>query len=504
MSAKPASEKLLQSIYTKMGEDLKSLSPLLYDSIKTSEELDKIDVSDKSEMEKNSILFNKEFTNLYIYFLFLKLDISTIFRANLRAKTDTEKKANLKYINVITLEGYKYLFGFGKDKKKSFWVKLETTANALNNAELMRDLSEIEKKALDFESTHTKKIDANNRNTAIHYDINTFNVYSYLHQISEEYETNRILSFFSLLEIIKIFFEKWILILNLSPIYCKSDKVINEKLNITPDNCNDLYNLTGDVIEFYANGVDHLMTKVKFYTSILEKLNNQKLNIDLFESISTGIHIAFLYTDLACAVRSCLKSEYFMERMLNLRHINVIVYEGFKKIYGYTPIDRDKSFWTKTIKNILMKSNDIKLIDSLTNIEKELIKIAEDTSINNMDLREQSVHYRFQNKDNIIPLFNTLNKLNVNNELIKVSKLLVLLPKLLQITVSALQCQNRASVDSINQTKTEILSKFNVLIENLLNNDDFTPEQRNKCLSMKDQLASIFDTNENYKNNIFK
>jgi len=167
---------------------------------------------------------------------------------------------------------------------------------------------------------------------------------------------------------------------------------------------------------------------------------------------------------LTCALRAYLSSEYYFEKQLNLRRINIVVYEGFKHLYGYTENDHLKSFWHRNISSTLNDSTNPNLLDSLNKIERELKELASDNGINNKQLREYSVHYRYKVKDNIVALFYALVKSNPLIEINKSLKLINLLPKLLKINTESTNFVYNLEQEMIKSSNNKTLTQIDYII----------------------------------------
>ncbi|MDR0437142.1 MAG: hypothetical protein LBH22_02430, partial [Bacteroidales bacterium] len=68
--------------------------------------------------------------------------------------------------------------------------------------------------------------------------------------------------------------------------------------------------------------------------------------------LSFAIHLSFIYCDLATAVRHYRSAKLNYEKRYAVKHINVIMVEGYRSIYGYSTDEKKKSFWNKSIKSI--------------------------------------------------------------------------------------------------------------------------------------------------------
>jgi len=241
-----------------------------------------------------------------------------------------------------------------------------------------------------------------------------------------------------------------------------------EKINHFPDRNNKLFNeLDGRLVNF-AEHLENIVAHCKMPKFIQEKLQLDNTFVEKLQplvlSAFPGIHISFIYLDLTCALRAYLSSEYYFEKQLNLRRINIVVYEGFKHLYGYTESDHLKSFWHRNISSTLNDSTNPNLLDSLNKIERELKELASDNGINNRQLREYSVHYRYKVKDNKVALFYALVKSNPLIEINKSLKLINLLPKLLKINTESTNFVYNLEQEKIKSSNNRTLAQIDDII----------------------------------------
>lgn len=374
----------------------------------------------------------------------MNLDLSTFLRANFRTISVPEKRFNLKYVNVITLEGYKYLFGFGKDRDNAIWSKFKILAEQINDSELLTDINNIEQCAKEFENSYALSTDRDTRNISIHYDLDPLKFYDLLLLIGEDNEVNRVSAFFKIIKDILAFLHKYILKFQI-PLICSTDNYnidVLERINYFPDENNKLFNELGAQITLHSNNLDSIVSDCKKLKIVQDKYNLGEAFAERLQpmvtSIYPSIHIFYIFIDLASAIRAYFISEYYFEKQLNIRRINIIVYEGFKHIYGFTDKEHSKSFWQQNISSVLISSTDKNLTDSLTKIDKELKELAVDKGINDMQLRECSVHYRFKDRDNTLTLFHALVNANPLIEMNKAMKLLKILPELIKLNTNSI------------------------------------------------------------------
>jgi len=468
MSQKPASKETIQKLYENMGSIFSSFVPQLCNCTSSLECLEQLNENESKYGDTLGLW--KILLKLHLFSLIINLDLSTFLRADFRSASSPEKRCNLKYVNVITIEGYSYLFGFGKDKNNALWKIIKKLAEQINDEELIKDINDIEQRAKEFENIYAQRVDRGNRNLSIHYDSDPIKGHNLLSQISEDTETIRISAFLKILDDITVFINKYIQKFQIPLIYSINNYDIDiwERINHFPDKNSKLFNELDEKLVHFAEQLDSIVAQCKIPKIVQEKLSldntfSERLQ-PLIESIYPGIHMFFIYLDLACAVRSYLSSEFYFEKQLNLRRINVVVYEGFKHIYGYTDGDHLKSFWQKKISSILIDSTNTNLLDLLIKIECELKELATDNGINNKPLRECTVHYRYKDRDNVVTLFHALVKSNPLIEMNKSLKLLKLLPNLFKLNTESVSFKYNLEQEKIRYSNNKTLAQ----IDNIL------------------------------------
>lgn len=490
MTQKPASKETIQRLYENMGTALSSNMSLLCSQVSSLECLEQLDENGCNNIK--SLRLNIVLLRISVFSLLMNSDLSTFFRANFRTTSAPEKRFNLKHVNVITLEGYKYLFGFGKDKDNAIWSKLKKIAEQIDDAELTKDINDIEQHAKEFENSYALSADTNTRNLSIHYDIDPLMFYAFLEQIGEDNEVNRASAFFKIIETLLTFFNKYISRFQI-PLICSTNNYdidAWEKINYFPNENNKLFSELGMQITSYCDMLDNIVTDCKKVKILQEKNEIFAKNLQpVIKSIYPFLHVQLIYLDLASAIRAYLSSEYYFEKQLNLRRINVIVYEGFKHIYGYTDTEQSKSFWKQHISSILISSMDIGLTDTLTKKEKELKDLALDKDINNMQLRECSVHYRFKDKDNILPLFHALININPIIEMNKALKLLRILPDLIKLNTNSLGVLNINESEKIKLSNANIIGKFDSIID-MIEYSNFEIEKKQEMIANFNEIKN--------------
>ncbi|MBP1616317.1 MAG: hypothetical protein H6Q14_144 [Bacteroidetes bacterium] len=494
MSQIPATKESIQNLYDNVGSNFSCFVPILCDCVSSLESIEQFNVSETENIENNSLW--KTLLKLQIFSLIINLDLSTFLRADFKTTSNPEKRFNLKYVNVITIEGYSYLFGFGKDKKNAFWNTIKNLAEQKNDNEFIADVDGVEQRAKEFENIFASREDRDNRNLTIHYDSDPIKVHSYLSQISEEKETIRTSAFLKILDDITIFIKKYIKKFQI-PLICSTNNFdidLWEKINFFPDNNNKLFNELDEKLVHFAEKLDSIVAQCE-----MPKLVQEKLNLDdafsaalqpLVQTIYPGIHVFFIYLDLASTVRAYLSSESYFEKQLNLRRVNVVIYEGFKHLYGYNNSDYLQSFWHKNINVILKESTNTTQLDTLANIEHDLKALSSENDINNIQLRECSVHYRYQERDNVITLFHALIKSNPLIELNKSLKLLNILPKLLEVITESISFKYNLEQEKIKLSSNKTLAQIDNILS-MIEQTKIDPEKKQQIINSIKNIRNL-------------
>lgn len=492
-SSQPACAATIQRLYDNMGSSYTILTPVLCDSISTIEFLETSD-EDKLHLDKEILALWLQLIRLQSFVIILQLDVESALRANFRTNFNVERRCNLKYVNVFIAEGYKYLFGYKEDKVNGAIEKIKIISEQLNDTELSSRIADFEKSVNFFAS---KYIDRSSRNLSIHYDQNPIRVYDNLESIEENIEVDRVAAFLTLIEqlslIIKQYSEKY----NIGIVTSENNSCLKifESLNIFPDNENRLFNELEESLESYSQKLINIVNTCRIPEAAAKYFN---IDVDQFKdqfsplvmNVSLGIHLYFIYLDLASAIRGYLSSEFYFEKQINLRRIKIIVYEGFKHIYGFTEIDHSKSFWNQEIRKILANTKNAETVHRLKQIEEELAAIAANADINDVESRERSVHYRYKDRDNIVGLFHDLLESNPIKEMTKALVLLKIMPELIKLNTESLGVVGSAVSETIKATNNQTIEKMDHCMS-MIENRGATAEQKQSMKELFDKIKDM-------------
>lgn len=502
MAQNPASKETVQQLYENMGSNFLLFTPSLCSLVDIDERLEQVDeteIVDKDSISKLRLW--KKLIRLNIASMIINLDLSTFIRADFRSASPIEQRCNLKYVNVITIEGYKYFFGIKKDDEvNAVWLKFKDIAKLIDDKDLNIDIINVETQSDEFRKKYANSIDISSRNFSIHYDNDPMRVYEYFKQLdNEDIEIRRASAFLSILVSISAMVDHYIkenadhlkFFLKTTTPYNLS---INEILNSFTDKDRKLFNNLDKEIMSFGKRLDHIVTQCN-----MPKIVQEKLHLDdafterlqpLIKSTHLSLHIFFIYLDLASAIRAYLSSEYYFEKQLNLRRISIVVYEGFKHIYGFSDCDYSNSFWQQNISSILKESTNTNLTDSLIKIESELKELASDKGINNMQLRECSVHYRYKDRDNTLLLFHALVETHPLIEMCKSLKLLNILPELIKLNTGSIGVVYNSEHEKIKITNNQTMAKIDSLLT-IVEQANIAPESKQKTIDSMNNIKRL-------------
>ena len=439
--SKTASKEQLSSIYDDMGESISFWYPALQKSIVLYNFLSTSDI----EFDNKALL--KDVVRINYQVLYTHLDIATIFRAELKADTPWGKRAHLKYIYHVLFEAVKALFGFD-EKKQSLWVKFcNKSQGLLEKSEIDRVDKSIECfKTQYFSETEIRNYGETNirefRNYVAHYDYNPIELYDFWISISEPKEVGIICNYLSISSDVCHLID--IVLNKITPGIVKDSKVnpvyldssIWERINYIPDTDGKLLKAIKTSVATCVASLDGMMKDYRIPLKFEAEWGKDAITPlmhRLLESIHPLLFLHFIYIDIGCSIMAYLTSEHYLEKQLNLRHLNVIVYEGFNKIYGCENVKRKESkneedqqlpYWQGLLYPTIMERGNDEWKEIARRIEGQLQQIAMDPLINNNTLRHMSVHILDKRNKDFVPCF--YDKLIGMNPIIEMSKALKL------------------------------------------------------------------------------
>jgi len=364
----------------------------------------------------------------------MNIELASILRACFRASSPAEKRYNLKWINCVILEGYKYLYGYGRKKKKSLWVsKIKPMVEILKDREFEHDFEIIETRIIEFGKNNITNKEY--RDLSFHYDLEPLSVYNMLMELGEEEEAQRMISFFmGLLQEISLFVSKYLkdyeIHVNVEPKSISKYEFAFTDLDIFQNSKDNLYSTLKEAIQGHSQRLDEFFHLQKLPDWIIQEFKNIDSETiapihKCIEIVKVAIQLTYLYIDLASASCAFISSEYTIEKQLSLKQINTIIYEGYDKLYGLSD-DSEDSFWKKYVSPIALENKDETIFDNFNFVEQELqtFKLQVKTFERQ---RQLSVHL----DKGIVRVYSMLHNLNPIVELHKALQLLNILPKIL-------------------------------------------------------------------------
>lgn len=463
-SKRPATEETRIALYENMGKTICALEPVLRAQVAV------YDIVCKSIKKSASPAVNDEvyrtILSLSNYSYFMNIELCAVLRSCFRAKHPSERRYNLKFINIIILEGYKYLYGYGSGVKKSLCHKIRKSHKNISDNEFKDDFGVLDTQIKRFgDETVTNR---SQRNLGLHYDIEPIEVYEMLMNLSEEEEVQRVLAFGKLLEEITSFSIKYQNKYSSKANICISEEAVKSPIryldiDIFRNNKEETLLIIENHITKQTNKVDSFIRFLNFSAVLKNQFkdnDNGAYNsaVMLFDTVKASIQLLYLYIDLASASIAYISSEYEIERRISLKQITIIIYEGFKKLYGLNNKE-EETFIEKYIQPILTTIDDEILNDKFCILKEDLDLFEIETEKIGVQ-RQMSVHYN----DGIECIYNMLYDLNPLNEFNRSLKFLRLLNKMFDFITL---CIEKQGVHLSNETR-KVTLKTDEKINNML------------------------------------
>ena len=391
--------------------------------------------------KENRCYLNNNITvmEIYVSVLYAMIAIATFLRADFKSNITAEKRLNLKYFHFISTEFYKAIFIV--KQPNTLWHKFESLLLIGNNKTLTELVNQINDASSDF---RTNYFDSEKRDISLHYDCNLERVYKYLCDIEEESEVKHITSLFALLQPLSLICSLYLKIIY--PEEGTTDAIDESKWHqkFRAELRNNIYDKIGDSLQNFATCLDHNMESYMVIDkpqvrSLLS--DNNYAHISAFrECIKLSVLLHYFYLDLGTAVRGYLVSENYYEQQLHVIRINVIIYEGYKKIFlprNHDDQGQSISLWEQYVRIPVLASGSNESIAEM----KAIAKILEDYSNNKdiKDIRHSYSHFRKNNKLYLIDLWSEVISLNPITELNKAIDFLKLLSRIIKFSKPSLE-----------------------------------------------------------------
>lgn len=445
-------------------------------------------LSELYNLKKNgTIVSNYDITiiEIYILVLYTIVSIATFFRADFTSNIEVEKRLNLRYLCFISVEFYKSLFIV--NKPNTLWQKFELILSNNNQIDLLKIRDKINDASSEFKSNYFR---SQRRDISLHYDYDLDIVYQHICDIDEENESKQTASLLATLEPLSL----------ICSIYLKNRYPQKKIIKIPQENnihkqfrkelYKRLYDFTGSHINKFAEHLDQNMSTYHMIDrpEIKELLTQEDYKqISQFrECFKLSILIHYFYLDLGTAMRGYLRSDNFFEQQLHVIRINLIIYEGFKKIF--LPKNDDKkreSLWVQYVYIPIKTSGNSKYIDELESIEKILCIYATNEEIKKF--RHLFSHFRKNNKLQLIDLWDSVITINPIVELNKALDFLKIIDRIIKLSKPCLEYfakkENERHQQNILVPLETVFTKIIGLCK--------TPEEKERLQSFKNELKEM-------------
>ena len=217
-------------------------------------------------------------------------------------------------------------------------------------------------------------------------------------------------------------------------------------------------------------------------------------NFDEIDNLlSFSIHLSYLYCNLASLLRFCLSAKLEYEQRFASTYFNVIMIEGYKRIYGFESNKKGKekqqieeSFWVKSIKPICQSSSQ-EWVCRYEIIEKKLIDMR---TLLDKDKRDIAVHF----DNDVKKVHEMLKSIVLEEEVIRMSEFLKYLEELVFFMRDIIVFKDKEFETSNNNFLMQIESYHN-LLETIQNK--CPEESKSQCNEMVKKFDELFAKIEN-------
>lgn len=488
----PASETTRSNLSANMSKLINECFPLLRNCVKGLSKLEDIyksnSIDDKNYNDYKNVL---EFHSSLLYVI---IEVACVFRADFKSSIAIEKRTNLKYIVYITSEFFKSVF---YKENKSLWNDVSTHLSTLNIDAINSGIINVNENISRYKDLYYDK-DKNDRDISVHYDYDIIKLYKYVVGISEEKESQRLCAFLAIVQPLNkllTFYTSVILFklvgedtTELSETKFEHDffeKFKEKNYKSVGDSIQHFSELLDKNMRIYST-VDRLPSNI---TSILGEESVQKIkSMRNYASLSLILH--YIYIDLGTTIRGYLQSESYIEKRWILIRINVIIYEGWKKIYKQQP-NGEKSLWEQFIYAPLILIEDEAIKEEITTVNCLLDAYKEYKQME--EIRHKYIHLRKHKKNNLPDLFNELLKFNSYKELNKSLDFLKLLPRIIKLNIKSMQI---AAEEENNINRKKLQQPFNLIKSKILKSN-MSEDKKTKLLNTiedgESKIMSIFD-----------
>ncbi|MBD5371365.1 MAG: hypothetical protein HDR80_09535 [Bacteroides sp.] len=429
---------------------------------------------------------------IYVLVLYTIIAIATFFRGDFKSKYTAEKRLNLKYLSFVSIEFYKSLFII--KKPNTLWHKLESFLSIGNHTSLIEIIDEVNQASSRFRANY---FNSKRRDISIHYDIDLDVVYTHLCEISEEDEAKQISSILAILQPLSLVCSSYLYLTypkaTMAPAIPKENIILKKFRKGLYEH---IYDLTGSSIQTFAKHLDqnmqsfHMIDRPKVRELLTEETHSHLSQFR--ECFKLGILLHYFYLDLGTAVRGYLQAENYYEQQFNVIRINVIIYEGYKKIFlPQNENGQNKSLWDTYIKIPVLATKSPEYSEEADKIEQILQGYSQNNNIE--DIRHNFSHFKRGNKLPIIDLWDSVTTINPIEELNKALDFLNMLSRIIKLSKPCLEYFAEKEHARIQQNLTAPLdSIFAKAIGSCKTIEDKERLQRFKD-ELKDMMLGTFD-----------
>lgn len=445
------------SLYKLLGDYINDVTPLMQTNLLIYEELTLM-THNKRKGIYEALL------NLNVFVSFIGIELAAVARASFRAEKNAEKRFNLRYINCVIVEAYKYLYGFESGKKVSLWnKKIQPLLSSIDREDFRSEFCALKQQIIDF--GQTEFLDKDRRDLSFHYDLDPIRVYHLLMSINEEEEFHRLCEFLPLLKHILLFSNKYMnqYQVDIMPIDNLKYTFSHVDFDLFSNSHTDLQNEFGEAIITHERLLDRFVHHQTLPAKIEKAFGTDNLSndsvyvlVDLEKAVMQG---SFLYIDLASALRAFQTASSSIEKQLALKQVNTIIYEGFNKLYGLHQ-KSNESFWQQFIEPFVLRTSDSGITKEYHLLDGKLNELRT-VIAKSSNQRHRSTHYR----DGILIVYRNLFDLIPTVELLKTSKLLTVLPKITNFLVKCLNVINKKNQEERDEFDLKWRKKFQGIAE---------------------------------------
>lgn len=456
----PASKETIEGLKANMLLTLESSYHELYKDMAMMRALAEGKLDDVAGLDKHYI---EKIIRLHANVCYANMCLCAQCRASFKSEANVEKQYNIRRSVVTAHEMYKYLYGF--TGKQTLWLEIEPQLRAQYSLEC--DI--IDQAANDYLTNYAQEADGTLRNVAKHYSNNPEEFFRNMETVSERSVTDRIAALMAFLQPIH-----QLLVKELESGFGKLYQQIMQmpmplqRLEVVGTGTQEKVDAIQKGIKHYAGIVDWMMAKI----AAAEKLCKEK-GFDLVGSTqwnelienNIGLHILFINIDAMITFRAFTWSETFAEQRQNLAYLIVSVHEGFKKLYGFDENKRQGTFWSRAIKDPILRSGDEQLKAQMVALDARLEELARSAILKDEDMIDAFTHNGTMKNGReyaFAVLYYFVQKIK-KDEIDDLPKFLVLMKDVMQLNLAVMameQKQSRAESDAMFQRYIDKLDEY--------------------------------------------